>query len=438
VVNEQQLIVFAVGISVVTGLLFGLAPVAQIFRADLVTAIKSNAAVSSGRKWFEIRKLLVVAQVALSVILLLGAGLLVRTLVLVGQEDVGFESRGLTLATVYMPMDRSSDEVEALAAYEDLLERTRRISGVESVSLVQMIPLSGFSRTVGATLPHRPEEEQINYNIIGPGYFETMKIPLLQGREFDDRDRHGSPGVAIVNQAAAAHLWPDRDFIGQNIQIRRRVGIDRSTSYEVVGIAADSRYQRIVDPIRPQVYLSFHQEFRPRLTFVVRSSTPIASELREGFRQQYPDMAIIDLVPFAEQMRRALTDQRMNADIALGFGFLGLLLAATGIFSVMSYVVSRRHREFGIRMAIGATSSDMSKQILGEAGRLIGVGVVAGLFSALALAKILASILYGVSSHDTLTFVVVPLVLALIGLLAAFVPARRASRVDPIIALREE
>jgi len=384
------------------------------------------------------RKLLVVAQVALSVILLLGAGLLVRTLVLVGQEENGFESRDLTLATVYMPTDRSNNEAEARAAYQDLLERTREISGVETASLVQMIPLSGFIRTVEAAVPHRPEEEPINYNIIGPDFFETMKIPLLQGREFDDRDRHASPGVVIVNQAAATHLWPDRDPIGQRIQIRQRVGVERTTSYEVVGIAADSRYQRIVDPIKPQVYLNFHQEFRSRLTFVVRSSTPVASELREGFRQQYPDMAIIDLVPFSEQIRRSLSDQRMNADIAVGFGLLGLLLAATGIFSVMSYVVSRRHREFGIRMAIGATASDMSRQVLGEAGRLIGVGLAVGLSSAWALARILSSILYGVSTHDALTFVAVPLVLGAIGVLAAFLPARRASHVDPIIALREE
>ena len=149
-------------------------------------------------------------------------------------------------------------------------------------------------------------------------------------------------------------------------------------------------------------------------------------------------MAIIDLVPFAEQIRRSLSDQRMNADIAVGFGLLGLLLAATGIFSVMSYVVSRRHREYGIRMAIGATASDMSKQVLGEAGRLIGVGLAFGLLSAWALAKILASILYGVSAHDALTFVGVPLVLGAIGILAAFLPARRASQVDPIIALRED
>ena len=438
VVNEHQLIAFAVGISVVTGLLFGLAPVTQLFRADLVKALKSNASGSRGRKWLEMRKLLVVAQVALSVILLLGAGLLVRTLVLVGQQEVGFEPRNLTLATVYMPTDRSSDEAEARAAYQDLLERTREISGVEAASLVQMIPLSGFIRTVDAALPHRPEKEPINYNIVGPGFFETMSIPLLQGREFDGRDRHDSTGVAIVNQAAATHLWPDRDPIGQSIQVQQSVGVEQSAFYEVVGVAADSRYQRIVDPIRPQVYLNFHQEFRPRLTFVVRSSTPVASQLREGFREQYPDMAIIDLVPFSEQIRRSLSDQRMNADIAVGFGLLGLLLAATGIFSVMSYVVSRRHREFGIRMAIGATASDMSRQVLGEAGKLIGVGLAVGLLSAWALAKILASVLYGVSAHDTLTFVAVPLVLGAIGVLAAFLPARRASRIDPIIALREE
>jgi ABC-type antimicrobial peptide transport system permease subunit len=155
-------------------------------------------------------------------------------------------------------------------------------------------------------------------------------------------------------------------------------------------------------------------------------------------RQNYPDIAIIDLLPFSEQVRRSLTDQRMNADIAGGFGFLGLLLACTGIFSVMSYTVSRRLREFGIRLAVGATASELSSQVLRETGRLLCVGLAIGLVSALALARILSSILYGVGAHDPLTFTAVPLVLAAIGLLAAWLPARRASRVDPMTVLREE
>jgi ABC-type lipoprotein release transport system permease subunit len=220
--------------------------------------------------------------------------------------------------------------------------------------------------------------------------------------------------------------------------LKARSGAGEDKPYEVVGVVADSRYRRIVDPIRPQLYLNYEQRYSSRLTFVVRTPFPISAELRQDLRQNYPDLAIIDLLPFSEQARRALTDQRMNADIAASFGFLGLLLASTGIFSVMSYTVSRRMREFGIRLAVGATASELSNQVLRETGRLLCVGLAIGLISAWALAKILSSILFGVSAHDPLTFTAVPLVLAAIGLLAAWLPARRASRVDPMTVLREE
>jgi ABC-type lipoprotein release transport system permease subunit len=209
-------------------------------------------------------------------------------------------------------------------------------------------------------------------------------------------------------------------------------------SCEVIGVVADSRYGRIVDPIRPQIHFTFQQRYRPRMTFVVRASAPIGSAIREVLRRNYPDMAVIDLVPFTEQIRRSLMDHRMNADIAGSFGFLGLLLAATGIFSVMSYTVSRRRREFGIRMAVGAAASDISAQVLKEAGRLIAAGVLIGLAAAWALGKIITSILYGIDAHDFLTFSVVPLALAVIALLASWLPAYRASRVNPLAALRDE
>ena len=209
-------------------------------------------------------------------------------------------------------------------------------------------------------------------------------------------------------------------------------------SCEVIGVVADSRYGRIVDAIQPQLYFTFQQRYRPRSTFVIRASMPVASSVREVLRQNYPDMAVIDLVPFSEQIRRSLMDQHMNADIAAGFGFLGLLLAGTGIFSVMSYTVSRRRREFGVRMAVGASAGDISRQVLKEAGRLIAIGILAGLVAAAALAKIITSILYGVDSHDLLTFTVVPLALTAIALIAAWIPAHRASRVNPLTALREE
>ncbi len=438
IVNEQIMILFALGVSLVTGLFFGLAPVTQVLRTDLVTALKSNGSSSGGKRFFEMRKLLVVAQVTLSVVLLLGAVLLVRTLLEVRGQDFGFETRNLMLATVHMPSDRSADEADGVAAYQDILEHTRTMPGVEAASLVQIIPLSGFSRKTDVELPHLTEALAINYNVIGSNYFETMNIPLLQGRGFEDRDRDDSPRVVVVNQSAAKHLWEDRNPIGQQIAIRQGRGANQAVSYEVVGVAADSRYERIVDPIRPQLYLTFQQQYRSRLTFVVRASSPIAAELRDELFRRYPDLAVIDLVPFSEQARRSFTDQRMNADIATSFGFLGLLLAATGIFSVMSYTVSRRRREFGIRMALGGTALDMSRRVLREAGHLIAAGVVIGLVSAWAMSKILAGVLYGVSTHDPVTFIAVPAVLAIIGLVAAWLPARRAAQVDPITALREE
>ncbi len=438
IIDERAMILFALGVSVATGLVFGLAPVTRVLRTDLVTALKSSTS-SAGRKgWLDMRKLLVVTQVALSVVLLLGAALLVQTLLAVRGQDIGFESRNLMLATVYMPADRTADDTEGVGAYEDILEATRSMPGVEAASLVQLIPLSWLSRKTDVELPHLSEPEAVNYNIIGPDYFETMKISLLQGRGFGDRDRHDSPGVIVVNQAAARHLWENRNPLGQRISLRLGRGANQAKSYEVVGVVADSRYERIVNPIRPQIYLTFQQQYRSRLTFVIRTSSPIASELRAELHRNYPDLAVIDLVPFSEQLRRSFTDQRMNADMASSFGVLGLLLAATGIFSVMSYTVSRRRREFGIRMALGGTARDVSRQVLRETGRLIAAGIVIGLVSASALAKVLGGVLYGVSAHDPITFIAVPAVLAAIGLVAAWLPARRAAQVDPMTTLREE
>jgi predicted permease len=382
------------------------------------------------------RKMLVILQVALSVVLLLGAGLLVRTLSAAKNQKPGFETRNLLLTAVYMSPARSGDPSESKAAYQDLLERIGALSGVESVSLVQFVPLSGMIPAIDVQLAQQTEKHSISSNVIAPAYFETMKIPVLKGRSFDQRDTAERPGVVVINQAAARKLWPDRDPIGQRIHIQADDA--RMESSEIIGVVADSRFGRIVDPIQPQIYFTFQQRYRPRMTFVIRATVRIDAQVRDVLRQNYPDMAVIDLVPFSEQIRRSTMDQQMNADIAASFGFLGILLAGTGIFSVMSYTVSRRRREFGVRMAVGATRSDISAQILKEAGRLIAIGVLFGLVVALVLGKIITSVLFGVDPHDLLTFSVIPLALTAIALIAAWVPAHRASRVNPLSALREE
>jgi predicted permease len=368
-------------------------------------------------------------------VLLLGAGLLVRTLSAAKNLKLGFETRNLMLAAVYMPPARSGDPSESKAAYQDLLERIRALSGVESVSLVQMVPTSGMVSAIEVQLPQR-EKQSISMNVIAPAYFETMKIPVLKGRSFDERDSAEKPNVVMVNQSAARKLWPDQDPIGQRMLVQG--DDDKMESSEVIGVVADSRFARIVDPIQPQIYFTFQQRYRPRMTFVIRAFSRIDAQVREVLRQNYQDMAVIDLVPFSEQIRRSMMDQQMNADVAASFGFLGILLAGTGIFSVMSYTVSRRQREFGVRMAVGATANDISEQVLKEAGRLIAIGVLIGVSAAWALGKIITNILYGVGPHDLLTFLLVPLALTAIALIAAWIPAHRASRVNPLTALREE
>jgi predicted permease len=435
-IDERIVALYVFGISLLTGLLFGLAPVAQTLRTNLVTALKSNASSARGKRIFEMRKILVIVQVALSVVLLLGAGLLVRTLSAAKNQKLGFEARNLMLAAVYMSPARSGDPSESKAAYQDLLERIGALSGVESASLVQMVPVSGLLPALEVQLPQQLEKQSIYVNVIAPAYFETMKIPVLKGRSFEQRDSAERPAVVIVNQAAARKLWPNQDPIGQRMHIQG--DDDKMESSEVIGVVADSRFARIVDPIQPQIYFTFQQRYRPRMTFVIRASVRIDAQVRDILRQNYPDMAVIDLVPFSEQIRRSMTDQRMNADVAASFGFLGLLLAGTGIFSVMSYTVSRRQREFGVRMAVGATQSDISGQVLKEAGRLIAIGVLIGAAAAWALGKVITSILYGVGPHDLLTFLVVTLALTAIALIAAWIPAHRASRVNPLTALREQ
>lgn len=436
VADPGRMTAFTVAVTVVAGLVVGLAPVFQAFRSDLVAALKTDAASGAGRPGRRLggRHLFVVLQVALALVLLLGAGLLVRSLWSARNLDFGFDPRGLTVATVYVPADSDAD---ASGLYEDLLERTRELPGVLDASLTRILPLAGFSDSIAAAFPGE-DEVSVNLSLVAPRYFSTLRIPLLAGREVDERDREESPRVVVINQRAAERFWPGENPVGRFVRLKDGGEDPAGTPHEVVGVVADSSYQRPVDPIEPLFYVTFQQHFNRRLTLLMRSSAPVAGPLHEMLRRRYPDLAIIDLVPFKEQLRRAVGDEKMNADLAASFGALGLFLAALGIFAVMSLSVSGRFKEFGIRMALGASGRTLAAQVLGEASRLFAVGAVVGLAAAFALTRFLESVLYGVGALDVATFVAVPLLLAAVAFAAAWLPARRAGRIEAVVALRQE
>ncbi len=435
-VDAGELAFFAAAMTAAVGLLFGAAPVLQLWRQDLVTALKTDTAARAAGRRLGARQLLVVGQVALSVVLLIGAGLMTRTLAALRGLDIGLETAGRTIATAYAPADRGDDTTREF--FRDLLRRTRELPGVAAAGLTLRLPAS-WALELAYEVPASGEVLPVSQNIVTPGYFESLGIALSAGRDFTPRDRQDAPGVVVVNRTAAEKLWPGRSPLGERVILRDELAAEPvGTAYEVVGIVADSRYGPLAQPVDAHFYFSFEQRFRRRMSLLVHASGEVAGPLREMLHREYPELAILDLQPLSEQLRRTAADQRMNADFAGGFGLLGLLLAALGVFSVMSYTTLRRRREFGIRMALGADRTRVGRMVLGESGRLVALGLAAGLAAAWVLARYLASVLSGVDPHDPLTFVVVPAVLAVVSLAAATVPTRRAVAVDPMTALREE
>lgn len=436
ILDETELFVFFAGVSLLTGLVFGVGPVLQTWRRDMVAALKSGVSGEGAHRGWHARDLLVVAQVALSTVLLIGAGLLGRTLIQVGSVDLGFDTRELMLATVYLPKERVVEGRDGAAIYDDIVERVRTLAGVESAGLVWRAPLT-FAQTTGAEIASSRERDELRYNVVGEHYFQTLGVALLAGRNLNRSDDLESPHVVVLNRTAAERYWPDTDPVGQQLRLFDQ-GIEQPGAvHEVVGVVADMHHEPPYRPIEPLVYLPFHQRPSARMHLMVRGHGSVAPQIYDLLHTRYPDLAIIALAPFEEQYRRAVADQRMNAELAGGLGALGLLLATLGIFSVLAYTVSRKTREIGIRVAVGARRADVWLWVLKGTAQRVGFGLAIGLALAWLASRNLASLLVGVEAGDPITFVVVPAVVGVTALLAALIPARKATEVDPLRALRE-
>lgn len=433
---------FALLAALVCALLCGLAPFFQILRRDLLTPLKSDAAgsgTSSSSLLF--RKFLVVAQVGLSVVLLLGGSLLVRTLRNAQSVDPGFRAEGLVFATLHLPRNAAPDG-DVAPIFQKMTDAAAALPGVSGASLSHTGPLAGWSRETEVASGERPEERVgTQYNLVGPDFFETLGINVLQGRPLELRDRRDAPAAVVISRALARKLWGDADPIGRRLTVAEppRSG-ESGPDFEVVGLVPDTRMASILDPRGEHLYISSHQRVTARMTLIVRSSTPLGTlvpALRSAVRSAHPDASFIEIVTAEEQLANSLVSQRMHAEIAGLFALLGLGVAVIGLFGLLSYMVNLRIREFGIRMAVGADARDLLRLVLRQGMTLVAVGAVLGLAGTLGLAKLLSSLLIGVEATDPLTYVSVPVALALVALGACYLPARRAARLDPLKALRQ-
>ncbi len=437
---DWRVLAFTLLLSIVTGMLFGLAPALQATRPELVGALKDDTAgATPGHSRFGLRGALVVAQVAISIVLLVTAGLFLRSLRNALNFDPGFDSNNLLLASLELKGPEAAAPQGRLF-YDDLLGRVRNLPGVRGASLTNIVPLSGGGQRrniyIEGYVPRPGEDIELNTNVVGPDFFPTMGIPLLAGRTFDGRDRQEAPGVVIVNEEFAHRYFPGQEAVG------KRLRTDSEGPFmEIVGVARTARYRSLREEPPPFVYLPFSQEYGSGMTLMVRTegeALDAVAGVRAVARDVNKNMTLFNVTTMAEQVGAAVSGDRMIAVLLGVFGGVALLLAVVGIYGVMSYAVARRTHEIGVRMALGAQRSDILNLVIRQGMAPVIVGGVIGLAASLALTRVMTGLLFGVSATDPGTFAGVALLLAGVALLACYIPARRAARVDPLRALRHE
>ena len=443
---DSRVVAFAVALSLIAALLSGLAPALQASRADVLAGLKNQAPFAAGR--LRLRHAFVIAQVALSVVLLIGAGLFSRALHRSASIDLGFDSHGVELTSLDLGQARYTN-VTGPPFVRELLERVRQLPGVDTATIAS-VPPGGFEvRREALTVPggsssSAPAFVTVDWNVIEPGYFATLRTSIVAGRDFTAADRYGTQPVAIVSQAAARQFWPAQEAVGQYL-LQPTWGPQGPTqpirTLLVVGVARDIESTSLIDGLGgPWVYVPFQQQYLPNITIVARTTQGqrIADQLRPLLTSMNPNLAVVTTQTLDDSVALGLTPQRVAAWVAGSLGIVALMLTAIGIYGVTAYAVTRRTREIGIRIALGARTADVIGMVLREGVALTLIGSATGTVIAAAMSQVLAGFLFGIPSVDPVTFAATTLLFAAIGLAACYVPVRRATHINPTQALRYE
>jgi predicted permease len=439
---------FTLGLSLLTGLLFGSAPSWRATKVDLTPALKDTGRGSSGISRSLLSKSLVVVQVAMSLILLIGAGLIVRTLHNLQAVDAGFNRENLLLFSVE-PNQLGYKDERLTNLYRQMFARLEAVPGAQAVTFSMEALLSQSQSNQGVFLAGTNFTTNADGQFVSNGssrilavrenFLEAMQIPLLAGRALNPQDDERAPKVVVVNQAFAKRFFPNESPVGKRLGFNA----NSSTEIEIVGVAGDTKYTSLRDEIRPNIYMpwSQHLRFAGQMAFAVRASGEpgaLVAAVREAVRSVDSNLPLTRIKTQAEQANQTLRMERLFARLLIFFGLLALLLAGIGLYGVMAYSVAQRTQEIGIRVALGAQAADVLKLVIGQGMILAIIGVAVGIGGAIGLTRLMQTLLYGISATDPLTFAVIALVLTVVALLACYIPARRATKVDPMIALRYE
>jgi putative ABC transport system permease protein len=434
---------FTLALSLLMALVFGIFPALSGSRPDLLRVLRENSArnlMSFGLR--SMRGWLVVTELALALILLLGAGLLVRSFRQLTAIDLGFDHDNVLMARINLPRSVYRTEEQTAAFHRELIERVKALPGVESTGTINHTPLSGFGIIVftgieGQPPPDRERDLPIGVGSVSTDYFRTLHIPLISGRVYDEGDRADSPKVAVVNQAFAKRYFPAGDVLGKRVGF----GCEEGLCTTIVGVVGNVKQESITTDVAPEMYVPFSQMPMNGMTLFVRTNSN-AAEFARTVRAEVlaidKNQPVYDVKTLDQRVVETIAASRSLMLLFSGFALLALVLASVGTYGIVSYAVSQRTREIGIRMALGARAVDVLRLVLKNGMTLVVAGVAIGIGGALALTRFLTTMLFGVTPTDTLTFVVVSVALAAVALVACLVPARRATKVDPLEALRYE